>query len=88
MDKTTATITPFGAVIADLPSTESYTGREDGKTHYVTRTEVPTCEGSRWRTVRITVMSNVPLEAGRYELVVRAYDGNKGEARASALRRA
>lgn len=82
-----ALITPFGGVIADLPATESYTGKEDGKKHYVARTEVPTCSGSRWGTVRITVLSQVPLEAGRYELVVRAYDGNKGEARASVWSR-
>lgn len=78
----------FGAVCADLAHVESYVGKDDGKTRYLARTEFPACEGSRWSSVRCTVLSPTPFDAGRWWCVVTMYDGNKGEARARLIRRA
>lgn len=78
----------FGAVCADLAHVETFVGKDDGKTRYFSRAEFPACEGSRWSSVRCTVLSPTPFESGRWWLVVTMYDGNKGEARARLIRRA
>lgn len=88
MANTDNTPTGFGLLVADISAVESYTGKDDGRTHYLARCEVPTCPGSRWGTVRVTVTSDAPFEAGRYNLVVRMYDGVKGEARCRIIGRA
>lgn len=79
--------TDFGSVVCTLPASESYVGKDDGKTRYLTRCEVPACRGSRWSTVRLTVVGSAAWDAGTYRVCVRVYDGMKGEGRAVLLER-
>lgn len=88
MQNTTPPLTAdFGMVVVNLPASESYVGKDDGKTRYLSRCEVPACRGSRWSTVRLTVLGSAAWEAGTYRVCVRVYDGNKGEGRAVLLER-
>lgn len=80
--------TGFGAVRVEIKSVESFVGKDDGKTRYMSFVEFPSCPGSRWPSVRCTVLADTPFSAGVFWLCVKVYDGKKGEARASIIGRA
>lgn len=79
--------TPIGGFVAKVDQVDAFTGKEDGKTHYMARFAVPCVPGSPWPFCRVTCLSSSNFEPGVYEFALVVYDGRKGEGRANLVRK-